>query len=112
MMKERSLVCLMVFAILGLAASSGGAGEIRPMPNQQEGVYVAHDFRFESGETLPELRLGYTTLGVPQRDAGGNITNAVLLLHGTTGTGRTGWRRPWPRRCFEKDSRWMRVSTI
>ena len=37
---------------------------------------------------LPELRLHYTTLGQPQRDAAGRVTNAVLLLHGTTGTGK------------------------
>jgi homoserine O-acetyltransferase len=37
---------------------------------------------------VPDLRLHYTTLGTPQRDGSGHITNAVLLLHGTTGTGR------------------------
>jgi homoserine O-acetyltransferase/O-succinyltransferase len=50
-------------------------------------VLIARDFKFQGGETLPELKLAYTTLGTPQRDASGNITNAVLLLHGTTGTG-------------------------
>jgi homoserine O-acetyltransferase/O-succinyltransferase len=52
-----------------------------------EGDYVAHDFHFKSGETLPELRLHYRTLGSPARDANGRVTNAVLILHGTGGWG-------------------------
>jgi homoserine O-acetyltransferase len=48
-----------------------------------EGNFVIRDFRFESGEMLPELRLHYQTLGTLRRDAEGRITNAVLLLHGT-----------------------------
>src|SRR6185312_5651403 len=42
---------------------------------------------FTSGQTLPELRLHYTTLGHPQRDASGRVSNAVLFLHGTGGSG-------------------------
>ena len=53
----------------------------------REGDYVAHDFHFKSGETLPELRLHYTTLGTPVRDAKGRTTNAVLIMHGTGGSG-------------------------
>ena len=52
-----------------------------------EGDYVVHDFHFADGETLPEVRLHYTTLGEPKRDASGRVTNAVLILHGTGGTG-------------------------
>jgi homoserine O-acetyltransferase/O-succinyltransferase len=52
-----------------------------------EGDYVAKGFKFRSGETLPELRLHYMTLGKPVRDAQGRVTNAVLILHGTGGTG-------------------------
>jgi homoserine O-acetyltransferase len=54
-----------------------------------EGDYVIRDFHFASGETLPELRLHYTTLGKPQRDAHGTVINAVLILHGTGGSGRS-----------------------
>jgi homoserine O-acetyltransferase len=53
-----------------------------------EGDFVIHNFQFHSGETLPELRLHYTTLGKPVRDAAGHTTNAVLILHGTGGTGQ------------------------
>jgi homoserine O-acetyltransferase len=56
---------------------------------QKDGDFVIPDFRFQSGETLRELRLHYTTLGSPQRDATGHITNAVLLLHGTSSTGKS-----------------------
>jgi homoserine O-acetyltransferase/O-succinyltransferase len=53
-----------------------------------EGDFVTHDFKFSDGQTLPEVRLHYTTLGTPQRDARGRITNAVLILHGTNRAGR------------------------
>src|SRR5882672_7595249 len=53
-----------------------------------EGDIVLHDFPFRSGEHLPELRLHYLALGRPQHDARGQITNAVLILHGTGGSGR------------------------
>ncbi|HTS38376.1 MAG TPA: alpha/beta fold hydrolase [Candidatus Solibacter sp.] len=52
-----------------------------------EGDYTARAFKFHNGEQLPELRLHYRTLGQPARDAGGHVTNAVLLLHGTGGSG-------------------------
>ena len=51
-----------------------------------DGDYVAHDFKFKSGEQLPELRLHYLTLGKLARDAQGQPTNAVLILHGTGGS--------------------------
>lgn len=58
------------------------------LPPAVDGDYVAHDFHFADGSALPDLRLHYATLGTPRRDAAGRITNAVMLLHGTTGTGR------------------------
>jgi homoserine O-acetyltransferase len=56
-------------------------------PGPKEGDFVVHDFKFESGETLKDLRLHYTTYGTPHRDAHGRVTNAVLILHGTGGDG-------------------------
>ena len=53
-----------------------------------EADYIAHDFHFKSGETLPELRLHYLAFGKPAHDASGKVTNAVLILHGTGGSGR------------------------
>jgi homoserine O-acetyltransferase len=55
--------------------------------NRTEGDYIIHQFLFDNGEVLPELRLHYQTLGIPQRDNEGSITNAVLMLHGTMGSG-------------------------
>jgi homoserine O-acetyltransferase len=57
------------------------------LPATTEGDFVLHDFKFHSGESLPELRLHYTTLGKPVRDAQGHVSNAALILHGTGGTG-------------------------
>ena len=56
-------------------------------PASTEGDFVVKNFQFRSGESLPELRLHYTTLGKPARDAEGRVRNAVLILHGTGGTG-------------------------
>lgn len=53
-----------------------------------QGDFVARNFRFASGEVLPELRLHYTVLGQPRRDGRGVVRKAVLILHGTGGTGR------------------------
>ena len=49
--------------------------------------FILRDFKFTSGEILPELRIHYRTLGAMRRDAQGMVTNAVLILHGTTGNG-------------------------
>ncbi|PAX07389.1 alpha/beta fold hydrolase [Sphingomonas lenta] len=69
------------------AAAGAPAQPTRTWPTR-EGDHVIRDFRFRSGETLPELRMHYTTLGQPRRDARGEIVNAVMVLHGTGGTGK------------------------
>jgi len=56
-------------------------------PAATEETFVLKDFPFRSGESLPELRLHYRTLGRPQRDAQGIVRNAVLIMHGTGGSG-------------------------
>jgi homoserine O-acetyltransferase/O-succinyltransferase len=67
------------------AAANAATVDARPL----EGDYVIHDFHFASGETLPELRMHYTFLGRPKKDAQGRVINAVLIMHGTGGTGRS-----------------------
>lgn len=52
-----------------------------------EGDAVFKNFRFNSGEVLPELRMHYRTYGAPRKDATGIVRNAVLIMHGTGGTG-------------------------
>jgi homoserine O-acetyltransferase/O-succinyltransferase len=55
----------------------------------KENVYVIQNFKFGTGETLPELKLHYLTLGTPHRGSDGHVDNAILLLHGTGGDRRT-----------------------
>lgn len=52
------------------------------------GDFIAREVAFKSGETLAEVRMHYTTLGTPRRNANGEIDNAVMVLHGTGGSGR------------------------
>src|SRR2546427_7220789 len=78
---------LVLAAAIQLLASLPALGQVAAWPGATEGDYVVKNFKFRSGETLPELRLHYTTLGKPVRNAEGRVTNAVLLLHGTGGSG-------------------------
>ena len=73
--------------LAGLLALTGVAAAAE-VPKPQEGDFVLKNVTFQSGEKLPELKLHYYTLGTPQRDAKGHVTNAVMLLHGTGGTGQ------------------------
>ncbi len=70
----------LAFVMLLVATAAYGQGT--------QGDYYVHGFRFESGQTLDTLRLHYTTLGKPRRDAAGTVRNAVMVLHGTGGSGR------------------------
>ena len=72
-----------------------------PLPT--EGDYTVRDFKFASGETLPELRLHYRTLGTPEKDAQGKTTNVVLIMHGTTGSGAQFIRPEFAGELFGKD---------
>jgi homoserine O-acetyltransferase/O-succinyltransferase len=65
------------------------AAEVTPQP----GTFVIQDFAFQSGEALPQLHLHYRTLGTLRRDAQGRASNAVLIMHGTGGSG-TQFLRP------------------
>lgn len=56
-------------------------------PTATEGDYLIKGFTFTSGETLPELRIHYHTLGKAARDSAGVVRNAVLIGHGTGGSG-------------------------
>ena len=71
-------------AVLALGAVAGVAQE---MPAVQQGDFLTRDFHFRSGERLAELKLHYRTLGVAHLDAQGHTDNAVMILHGTGGTG-------------------------
>jgi len=72
-------------------------------PTPTEGDYTIRDFKFQSGETLPELRIHYRTLGKSEKDAEGKTTNAVLIMHGTTGSGAQFIRPEFAGELFGKD---------
>ena len=69
-------------------AAKPAATPAPPPMRPREGDFVLRDFKFRSGESLTELKIHYLTLGRPLRDSSGSIANAVLVLHGTGGTGR------------------------
>jgi homoserine O-acetyltransferase/O-succinyltransferase len=77
------LLALLLFFLAAPAVAQDGRA-VRPT----EGEVILRDFRFRSGETMAELRMHYATLGTPRRDASGQITNAVMILHGTGGDRR------------------------
>jgi homoserine O-acetyltransferase len=86
---------------LSIFAASFASAADYPAPT--EGDYIIPDFKFTSGESLPELRLHYRTLGKPEKDARGKITNAVLIMHGTTGSGAQFIRPEFAGELFGKD---------
>jgi homoserine O-acetyltransferase len=79
MSKKLLLVPLVLLALGGVCAAQ--------YPAPTEGDFIIRDFRFTSGEMLPELRVHYRTIGKPTRDAQGVVRNAVLIMHGTGGNG-------------------------
>lgn len=62
-----------------LTASWASAAEF-PAPQKHE--WVVHDFRFHTGETLPDMKISYTTVGDPSG-------MPVLMLHGTAGSAKS-----------------------
>ena len=74
-------------AVLSFSILLAAAANAAKYPAPNEGDFVAHNFKFTSGETMPELRLHYRTLGKAVRDAKGVTQNAVVIMHGTTGSG-------------------------
>jgi homoserine O-acetyltransferase len=86
---------LPIIAFAALAAQAPAVAPVQtPVVSQartwptKEGDAVLNDFHFQDGEVLPELRIHYTTLGQPHRNAAGVIDNAVMVLHGTGGDGK------------------------
>ena len=79
---------LRLAALASLVALVAAPALAQPaQPPVTEGDVVVRDFHFRSGESLPQLRLHYSTLGQPRRDAAGHVVNAVMILHGTGGDG-------------------------
>src|ERR1043166_2849666 len=81
--------------------AAGCRGQTWPAP--VEGDWTARDFVFHTGEKLAELRLHYTTVGEPARDAAGRVQNAILIMHGTGGSGRSFLSPGFAGELFGKD---------
>jgi homoserine O-acetyltransferase len=94
-----SITRVSCFLFLFLAVSARAAD----YPAAVEGDYTIHDFRFASGENLPELRIHYRTLGKIDKDGQGKTRNAVLIMHGTTGSGAQFIRPEFAGELFGKD---------
>ena len=83
------LLCAALDVSVAAPPRSSPAAKPAAIPTApREGDFILRDFKFRSGETLPQLKIHYLTLGQPARDSAGSITNAILVLHGTGGTGR------------------------
>ena len=86
---EVAIAASLVLSACSTAQTNSGA-QVAPAGSSPtwataDGTVVLPNFRFGTGETLPQLRLHYLTLGTPHHDAAGRTDNAVLLLHGTGG---------------------------
>jgi homoserine O-acetyltransferase len=79
--KKLSLSLLMFLLVINFSNAQ------KDFPTPIEDDYLVKNFTFKSGENLEELKLHYTTIGSPTKDKNGQVNNAVLIMHGTTGTG-------------------------
>jgi homoserine O-acetyltransferase len=91
-----------IFVIL-LSVFTATIASAADYPASTESDFTIRDFKFQSGETLPELRIHYRTLGKPEKDVQGKTTNAVLIMHGTTGSGAQFIRPEFAGELFGKD---------
>jgi homoserine O-acetyltransferase len=83
---------LFLLLMLSLSSAARSQTQTRQTPQQNyprpvEGDYVIKDFHFRSGETLPELKMHYRTIGTLKTNSAGMARNAVLIGHGTGGAG-------------------------
>jgi homoserine O-acetyltransferase/O-succinyltransferase len=79
----RPLLVIGALAFQFLVLSCRGAG----YPDLANGDWICPQFKFASGEQLENLRIHYRTTGRPEKNSRGVVTNVVLVLHGTTGSG-------------------------
>jgi homoserine O-acetyltransferase len=75
----------MRFAVALLALTVASIAHAQSLPTPERRDFIVKNFRFQNGESLPEVRIHYRTVGTPVRDARGKITNGVLVMHGSSG---------------------------
>ena len=95
-MRRISIICVV------LSISAAGISYADDIPQPAQGDYVIGDYRFRCGQTLPELKIHYRTLGKPVREEKGMVRNAVLIMHGTTGSGDQFGRAEFAGELFTK----------
>jgi homoserine O-acetyltransferase len=95
-MRQLLLATFLCFAVISATRAAD-------YPPPTEGDYTIRDFKFASGQTLPELRIHYRTMGKIDKDAQGHTRNAVLIMHGTTGSGAQFIRPEFAGELFGKD---------
>jgi homoserine O-acetyltransferase len=76
-----------------LLTAAGSVAIAANYPDPVEDDFIVRNYGFVNGQNIGELRIHFTTVGTPKRDAAGAISNAVLILHGTGGTG-SGFLKP------------------
>jgi homoserine O-acetyltransferase len=86
-MHLRRILSVSLLAALPLLLPTARADSPSSGARPAESDFVIRNFHFASGESLPELRLHFITIGNPHRDSHGKVDNAVLILHGTGGSG-------------------------
>lgn len=84
---------LVIVGLLGLVTGAPRLAAQTPaqaarFPQPTQGDYIIRNFKFRDGQTLPEVRIHYRVLGTIRKNAQGEVTNAVLIMHGTGGSGR------------------------
>jgi homoserine O-acetyltransferase len=89
------LICLAFLFIPDLCVG-------QEFPTPVPGDFVLKDFKFQSGESLPELKMHYVTIGQPVKNSQGKVTNAVIVLHGTGGNHKNFLNRQFGEVLFKK----------
>jgi homoserine O-acetyltransferase len=97
---NRRIVPLILAATLALVAGGAALAQPADAPQPREGDFVIHDFHFRSGESLATLNMHYVAFGQPTRGADGHVNNAVLVMHGTGGQGRSLVRKEFSGELF------------
>jgi homoserine O-acetyltransferase len=73
-----------------------------PWPEPKEGDFIIENFIFQVGKSLPKLKIHYRTLGSPKKDSNGKATNAILIMHGTTGNSSNFFRLDFAGKLFNR----------
>lgn len=92
-MRIRAFLSLLILTSAAMQAAAAPAPDASKWPNYREDDFTVKNYTFKSGESLPEVKIHYRSLGTPKKDASGAIVNAMLLLQGNTGTS-ANWLRP------------------